>query len=103
MLCKASLMDSATNFFTILTSKKPADTKKLGRSNKYWDEEKWQQNVVPIACEVVYQKFSKVPKYAKMLSKTDEDIMAESTLKNKNWGTGFDMKENDYPMCDQPS
>jgi len=41
MLCKASLMDSATNFFTILTSKKPADAKKLGRSNKYWDEEKW--------------------------------------------------------------
>lgn len=94
-------MDDEENFFKILKSKQPGDAKKLGRRNTNWDEDLWQRSVVPIACEICYQKFSKVYLFDKDLLGTGENIMAESTRGDKNWGTGCGMK--DFPQCDQPA
>ena len=100
MLSKSLLFDDMENFNKILKATEPDEVKSLGRNTKGFDNTIWRANVVPIACDFCYQKFTKVPGYTQELLATGDKIIAESTDEDELWGTGYDM--TDEPKCYQP-
>merc|ERR1711879_146462 len=83
----------------IKNSKSPADTKKLGRGIKNFDETVWQRIVCSVAFEVVYQKFSKTHSLQPILLNTGDRVIAEATTRDKNWGIGIDVGD---PRAQKP-
>jgi len=92
MLCKAILFDDHPRFTLIEHCDSPAYVKKHGRQVKNFDQYTWDKNVIEIAYQVIYQKFSKIKKFKDILLSTKDSIIAESTSKDLNWGTGCDME-----------
>ena len=100
MVCKAVLMDDFETFAKIDQSTKPGKTKQLGRQVSPWDNQRWDENVIQIAIEVCYQKFSKVDGLKAELLATGNSLIAETTKGDKNWGNGIDLK--DYEKSKSP-
>ena len=97
MLSKSLLFNDMENFNKILKANDPRKVKGLGRNTEGFDEDTWRVNVVPIACDICFQKFTKVPGFAEELLATGNKIIAESTKSDKYWGTGCNM--TDEPDC----
>lgn len=98
MLCKASLFNDDKYFNLIYKAKTPTIVKQLGRQCKF-DQNIWNKYICDIALEVIYQKFTKVNKLKDILINTDEHIIAETSSRNKIWGIGMSINNNEniYP------
>ena len=53
----------------------------------------WSENLLKVAFEIVYQKFSKVPGFDKIILDTGNSIIVEATKKDNKWGVGISKKD----------
>lgn len=95
MACKASLMNDIDTFYKIITSNEPNTIKNYGRQVKNFDDKKWLEFVDYIAYDTVYQKFKKNIYLQKILLSTKDAILVEAALKDKLWGVGIHIDDND--------
>lgn len=95
MLCKAAVFRDYDIYDRLLHTFNPRDCKKLGRQVSNFDPEVWDRVVVMVAEEAVFQKFSKVRQLTPLLLETGDSIIAESTNRDKNWGTGVSLGDVD--------
>ena len=99
MVCKAAIMGDAKSFEKIVNSTDPMETKKLGRAVFPWDSDKWNSVVVPVANDIMFQKFSKVPGFKKILLGTKCAVLAETTADDTKWAIGVGWED---PKAKQP-
>ena len=95
MACKASLMNDTDTFYKIISSNEPNVIKNYGRQVKNFDDKKWLEFVDYIAYDTVYQKFKKNIYLQKILLSTKDAILVEAALKDKLWGVGIHIDDND--------
>lgn len=85
MLCKAAAMADKDSYYAIAMSTTARSAKAKGRQVYPFNEDRWQAVVCHVAREVVWQKFSKVPRLAKVLLSTSDRILAEATRRDTIW------------------
>ena len=85
MMCKAAVMADSESYHDIMTSFTPSSAKAKGRLVYPFDDQKWQSVVCHVAREVIWQKFSKIPRLAKILLGTGDRIIAEATRRDVVW------------------
>lgn len=85
MMCKAAVMGDNEKYHDIAKSSTPASAKAKGRLVYPFDEDRWKSVVCHVAREVVWQKFSKTPRLAKILLGTGDRIIAEATRRDVVW------------------
>ena len=95
MLCKASVMGDYETYDAIMRAPDPRTTKALGRSVHPWRQQLWESVVCEVGRECVTQKFTLVPGLSNMLLKTGNQLIAEMTRNDANWGTGLDVGHAD--------
>ena len=91
MLCKAAAMGDLARFDAIAESTSPGDAKCLGRGIWPFDQDLWNRLVLPVAYEVVLQKFAQLPDLQEILLSTADRALAEMTSADSIWGTGVDV------------
>ena len=82
-------------FYKIVYSYEPNIIKNYGRQVKNFDDKKWLEAVNDIAYDTVYQKFKKNNYLQKILLSTKDAILVEAALKDKLWGVGIHINDND--------
>eukprot|EP01048_Picozoa_sp_COSAG05_P009230 COSAG05_NODE_743_length_7589_cov_336.682510_3_plen_718_part_00 len=95
MLCKAAAMGDSRCYRSIMSATDPRSAKAKGRQVYPFDDALWQSLVCHVAREVVYQKFSKVPRLGYMLMNTGDSIIAEASSSDRLWGIGLQTKDKD--------
>ncbi len=98
MLCKASVMKDYITYDKILSETIPSRIKALGRQIKPWDQEKWDSLVCTIAFSVIWAKASNHSKFREILLSTENNIIAEATRNDQNWGIGIDMGKEEVEI-----
>ena len=98
MLCKAAAMGDAVTFHKISTATNPTVAKSLGRQVKNFDPALWNRIICSVAYQVVLQKFQKQSGLLDILLKTEDRIIAETSLDDTIWGIG--MNNNDDRVND---
>lgn len=89
MLCKAARFRDYEVYDRLLHTYTPRNCKKLGRQVSNFQSDSWDEVVLTVAEEVVYQKFSKVRELTALLLETGDSIIAEATVRDLNWACGF--------------
>ena len=95
---KAVLFKDQTTAEKILQTDDVAEIKALGRTVQNFDEEVWTKEREGIVYRGVSEKFRQDPELAEKLEKTGEEIIAECTVKDRIWGIGFSM-EDENRLC----
>ncbi|HIV12712.1 MAG TPA: NADAR family protein, partial [Candidatus Pullilachnospira stercoravium] len=72
-----------------------ADIKALGRSVQHFDDKIWIKVREEIVYKGVREKFRQNLELAENLEKTGEEIIAECAVKDRIWGIGLSMKDED--------
>ena len=86
MLCKAAVMNDEETFSKIVAASTPAETKKLGRQIRGFNQKLWDEVVCSVAFEIVFQKFQKQPELREALLMTGEVIIVEASPYDAIWG-----------------
>ena len=77
----------------ILQTDNVAEIKSLGRAVQCFDDKIW----IKVREEIVYrgarEKFRQNPELAEKLERTGEEIIAECAVKDRIWGIGLSMKD----------
>ena len=94
-LCKAALMGDEEAFDKIAEAKDGVEAGMLGRQVKGFDETLWTTNVLSIAVEVTYQKFSKIEHLKTSLLETGDSILVVAIFLDNLWGVSFDEYDDD--------
>ena len=88
---KAILFQDYQTAEKILSTDDVAEIKALGRIVQHFDEEIWREKRESIVHKGVLQKFLQNPELAEKLLETGEQMIAECAVKDKIWGIGLSM------------
>lgn len=78
-----------------------AEIKALGRAVQHFDDKIWIKVREEIVYRGVCEKFCQNPELAEKLEKTDEEIIAECAVKDRIWGIGLSMKDENRFCTDK--
>ena len=78
-----------------------AEIKALGRSVKNFEEKLWREVRTEIVHRGVFAKFDQNPELAGLLKQTGEDTIAECAVKDRIWGIGLSMKDENRFCADR--
>lgn len=92
---KAILFHDQETAKKILQTDNVAEIKALGRTVQNFDDTVWGQSREEIVYKGVFEKFRQNPELRKRLERTGEEVIAECAVKDKIWGIGLSMKDED--------
>lgn len=92
---KAILFHDQETAKKILQTDNVAVIKALGRTVQNFDDTVWGQLREEIVYKGVFEKFRQNPELRKRLERTGEEVIAECAVKDKIWGIGLSMKDED--------
>lgn len=92
---KAILFHDQETAKKILQKDNVAEIKALGRIVQNFDDTVWVKSREEIVYKGVLEKFRQNPELRKRLERTGEEIIAECAVKDKIWGIGLSMKDED--------
>ena len=92
---KAILFHDQETANKILQTDNVAEIKALGRTVQNFDDTVWGQSREEIVYKGVFEKFRQNPELRKRLERTGEEVIAECAVKDKIWGIGLSMKDED--------
>ena len=98
---KALLFQDQEAAEKILQTDNAADIKALGRSVQHFDDKIWIKVREEIVYKGVREKFRQNPELAENLEKTGEEIIAECAVKDRIWGIGLSMKDENRHCIDR--
>ena len=98
---KAVLFKDQTTAEKILQTDDVAKIKALGRTVKNFDDKVWTKEREGIVYQGVSEKFRQNPELAEKLEKTGEEIIAECAVKDRIWGIGLSMKDENRFSIDK--
>ncbi len=98
---KALLFQDQEAAEKILQTDNVADIKALGRSVQQFDDKVWIKVREEIVYKGVREKFRQNPELAENLEKTGEEIIAECAVKDRIWGIGLSMKDENRFSTDK--
>ena len=98
---KALLFQDQEAAEKILQTDDAADIKALGRSVQHFDDKIWIKVREEIVYKGVREKFRQNPELAENLEKTGEEIIAECAVKDRIWGIGLSMKDENRFFIDK--
>ena len=98
---KAVLFKDQTTAEKILQTDDVAKIKALGRTVKNFDDKVWTKEREGIVYRGVSEKFRQDPELAEKLEKTGEEIIAECAVKDRIWGIGLSMTDEDRLSIDK--
>ena len=98
---KALLFQDQEAAEKILQTDNVADIKALGRSVQHFDDKIWIKVREEIVYKGVREKFRQNPELAENLEKTGEEIIAECAVKDRIWGIGLSMKDENRHCTDR--
>ena len=101
MYKKAILFQDYQTAEKILSTDDVAEIKALGRIVQHFDEEIWREKRVSIVHKGVLQKFLQNPELAEKLLETGEQMIAECAVKDKIWGIGLSMGDEERFCVDK--
>lgn len=85
----------------ILQTDDVAKIKALGRTVQNFDDEVWAKEREGIVYNGVLEKFRQNPELAEKLKKTGEEIIAECAVKDRIWGIGLSIKDENRLSIDK--
>lgn len=94
MYAKAKLFNDADTATKILGTDNVAKIKSLGREIKHFDEDVWTKNREQIIEQGLFAKFSQNPDLKSKLLDTGNEIIAECAVKDRIWGIGLSMQDD---------
>jgi hypothetical protein len=77
----------------ILNETSPTNIKKLGRSVKNFDSDKWDKYKVKIMMKGIYLKFKQNKKIRDKLLETNNKLLYEASPTDRIWGIGFSISD----------
>jgi ribA/ribD-fused uncharacterized protein len=83
----------------IMSAKKPADQKALGRLVRGYNDQKWNEVKFKIVCNGNMLKFTQNPNLLASLLDTGDKTLVEASLKDTIWGIGM---YEDTPGVEDP-
>lgn len=95
MYKKAVLFQDQKTAEKILRTDDVAEIKALGRTVRNFDDKIWINSREAIVYKGVYEKFCQNPELLKRLKDTGDDMIAECAVKDRIWGIGLSMKDED--------
>ena len=98
---KAVLFKDQTTAKKILQTDDVAKIKALGRTVQNFDDKVWVKEREDIVYNGALEKFRQNPGLAEKLEKTGEEIIAECAVKDRIWGIGLSMKDEDRLNSDK--
>ena len=98
---KAILFHDQETAEKILQTDNVAEIKALGRTVQNFDDTVWGQSREEIVYKGVFEKFRQNPELRKRLERTGEEVIAECAVKDKIWGIGLSMKDEDRFCVDR--
>ena len=98
---KAILFHDQETANKILQTDNVAEIKALGRTVQNFDDTVWGQSREEIVYKGVFEKFRQNPELRKRLERTGEDVIAECAVKDRIWGIGLSMKDEDRFCVDR--
>lgn len=101
MYKKAVLFKDQTTAEKILQTDDVAEIKALGRTVQNFDDKVWTKEREGIVYRGVSEKFRQNPELAEKLEKTGKEIIAECAVKDRIWGIGLSMKDEDRFCTDK--
>ena len=101
MYKKAILFQDYQTAEKILSTDDVAEIKALCRIVQHFDEEIWREKREKIVHKGVLQKFLQNPELAEKLLETGEQMIAECAVKDKIWGIGLSMGDEERFCVDK--
>lgn len=98
---KAILFHDQETAKKILQKDNVAEIKALGRTVQNFDDTVWGQSREEIVYKGVFEKFRQNPELRKRLERTGEEVIAECAVKDRIWGIGLSMKDEDRFCVDR--
>lgn len=98
---KAVLFKDQITAEKILQTDDVAKIKALGRTVQNFDDEVWAKEREGIVYNGVLEKFRQNPELAEKLKKTGEEIIAECAVKDRIWGIGLSIKDENRLSIDK--
>ena len=98
---KAVLFKDQTTAEKILQTDDVAQIKALGRTVQNFDDKVWTKEREGIVYNGASEKFRQNPELSEKLEKTGEEIIAECAVKDRIWGIGLSMKDEDRFIIDK--
>ena len=98
---KAVLFKDQTTAEKILQTDDVAEIKALGRTVQNFDEKVWVKEREGIVYRGVSEKFRQNPELAEKLERTGEEIIAECAVKDRIWGIGLSMEDENRRCIDK--
>ena len=98
---KAILFHDQETAKKILQTDNVAEIKALGRTVQNFDDTVWGQSREEIVYKGVFEKFRQNPELRKRLERTGEEVIAECAVKDRIWGIGLSMKDEDRFCVDR--
>lgn len=92
---KAILFHDQETAKKILQTDNVAEIKDLGRIVQNFDDTAWVKSREEIVYKGVLEKFRQNPELRKRLERTGEEVIAECAVKDRIWGIGLSMKDED--------
>lgn len=92
---KAILFHDQETAKKILQKDNVAEIKALGRIVQNFDDTVWVKSREEIVYKGVFEKFRQNSELRKRLERTGEEIIAECAVKDRIWGIGLSMKDED--------
>ena len=97
---KALLFQDQETARKILQTDNAAEIKALGRAVQHFDDKIWIKVREKIVYRGVLEKFRQNPELAEKLEKTGEEIIAECAVKDRIWGIGLSLKDENRLCID---
>ena len=101
MYKKAMLFQDRETAGKILQTDDVAEIKALGRGVRNFDDQIWIKSREEIVYKGVLEKFRQNPELSAQLKETGEDVIAECAVKDRIWGIGLSMKDEDRFCMDR--
>ena len=98
---KALLFQDQETAAKILQTDNVSEIKALGRAVQYFDNKNWIKMREEIVYRGMLEKFRQNPELAEKLEQTGEDIIAECAVKDRIWGIGLSMKDENRLCIDK--
>lgn len=98
---KALLFQDQETVEKVLQTDNVAEIKALGRAVQHFDDKIWIKVREKIVYRGVLEKFRQNPELAEKLEKTGEEIIAECAVKDRIWGIGLSMKDENRLCIDK--
>ena len=98
---KALLFQDQETAAKILQTDNVAEIKALGRTVRHFDDNVWIKTREEIVYRGLLEKFRQNPELAEKLEQTGEDTIAECAVKDRIWGIGLSMKDENGLCIDK--